>query len=123
MIVESFNNKAIQTDNANSPFLELFSILKRYQVLPHDGMPTLAYETEELKIMHQHVDNAMAILLQGLQDLGNLVGTVVQNQEQAQEDLKNLGLFISAIGNLTEAINCLRSDTSYSLRQRHEMDY
>lgn len=84
---------------------------------------TLAYETEELQVMHQHVDNAMDILLQGLQDLGTLVGTAAQNQEQAREDLKNLGLFISAIGNLTEALNSLRSDIGYVLQERQAMNF
>ena len=71
----------------------MFSLLKRYQVLPQ-GSATLAYETEELKLMHHHVDNAMEILLQGIQDLGNLIGVAAEKNERLKDDMRNIGLFI-----------------------------
>ena len=116
IMVEYLISKPVRVENANSPFSELFSLLKRYQVLPH-GVATLAYAAEELKVMHQHIDNAMEILLQGLQDLGQLIGIAAQDKEKIADDLSNIGFFISAIGNLTEALNALRLDADYVLKQ------
>ena len=113
---------ALKINNIESPFTELFSLLKRYNTLS-EGIPTLAYETKELKTMHQHIDNAMDTLLQGLQDVGNIVSLVAKDNQEAIQDLHNIGFFIAAISNLTEALNTLRSDTGYVLRQRKEIDY
>lgn len=109
------NNAEFQ--NINAPFTEIISILKRYKNVS-EGFPTLAYNSEELKIMNQHIDNAVDILLHGLQDLGNLVSVVAQDKRQLNDDLNNIGFFISAICNLTEALNTLRSDATNVLMQR-----
>lgn len=105
-----------QFKNAESPFTELFSILKRDKILSN-GLATLGHDTKALKVMQQHVDNAMDVLLQGLQDLGNLIGMSIQNKKDALEDLNNIGFFISAISNLTEALNALRLDADYMLKK------
>lgn len=112
---------AVQLTNQESPFTELFSVLKRYEILPQ-GLFTLAYKTDELKVMHQHIDNAMDILLQGLQDLGQIVGHVAQDDKDMREDIKNIGYLIATISNLTEALNTLRADTNYVLEQRNEIN-
>lgn len=39
---------SIKIKNIESPFTELFSILKRYKNLP-SGLPTLVYRVDELK--------------------------------------------------------------------------
>ena len=107
--------------NEEKPFTELFALLKRYEILSQ-GFPILGYETEELKIMHQHIDNAMDMLLQGLQDVGHLIGLTASDKNMIEE-LNHIGFFISAITNLTEALNDLRSDTNYSLKERGVMNY
>lgn len=103
--------------NAESPFTELFSLLKRYEILSQ-GFPTLAYKTEELKVMHQHINNAIDVLLQGLQDMGHLIDAATHDKGKTIEDLNNIGFFISAISNLTEALNNLRVDADHVLEQR-----
>ncbi len=107
--------------NIESPFTELFTLLRRYENLS-DGNLTLAYSSEELKVMHHHIDNAIDVLLQGLQDLGHLVGVVSQNAKSAIDDLSSIGFFISAISNLTEALTILKLDADFVLKQR-EINY
>lgn len=112
----------IEFKNSGSPFTELFSLLKRYETLPQ-GFPTLVYATEELKVIHQHTDNAIEVLLQGLQGLGHLLSVAAEDKEKTVADVNNIGFFMSTISNLTEALNSLRIDTDYVLKQRHEIDY
>lgn len=102
-------------ENNERPFTELFSLLKRYKNLS-DGMLTMAYQPEELKIMHQHTSNAIELLLLGLQNIGHLIGTINYEKNEIDE-INNIGFFIAAITNLTEALNNLRADTDYILRQ------
>jgi hypothetical protein len=99
--------------NLEAPFTELFSLLKRYEIT--HGHPTLAYGVDELKAMGQHIDNAMAVLLQGLQDLGLVTSMISQDEMELMGDSNHIGFLITAISNLTEALNSLRLDTSYSL--------
>jgi len=53
----------------------------------------------------------------------NSMSIAAQCKLRKSEDLENIGFFISAIGNLTEALNGLRMDTGFVLRQRGETDY
>lgn len=105
--------------NSESPFTELFSLLKRIDSLP-EGFTTLAYKTQEIKKMNQHADNAMSVLLQGLQDIGVIVSMSAQKNKDIAQDLKRIGFFISAISNLVEALHDLQIDTGYVLKQRNE---
>lgn len=107
--------------NLESPFTELFSLLRRYES-SSSGSLTLAYTSGELKIIHQHIDNAVDVLLQGLQGVGQLIG-VTSPGKKVVEELNQLGFFISAISNLTEALNDLKSDAGYVLRQREVGNY
>ncbi len=103
--------------NIESPFTELFSLLKRYDYSSKES-PTLAYSTSELKAIHGHVDNATVILLQGMQDVGNLIGLLGSRNKKAEAGLSALGFFIAMISNLAEALHVLQSDTDYILRER-----
>ncbi len=118
MIDFYFKNKK----NNDSSFTELFSLLKRYEKLEGEST-TLLYESSELKYINQHIDNAINTLLQGLQDLGQLIGVSSQSEEIRLNEFKYIGFFISAITNLTEALNDLRTDTEYSLKQRGVQNY
>ena len=103
--------------NLESPFTELFALVIRHEILP-EGLATLAYESEQLKLIQRHIDNAVDVLLHGLQDLGYLIGVASQNKKKVMSDLNNIGFFITVIANLTEALNSLRLDTGYVLQQR-----
>lgn len=91
-------------------------MLKRYEKSA-TGQPTLAYHCNELKVIHQHIDNAVSILLQGLQGVGQLMGCVIP-ERKIFDGVNQLGFFVSAITNLTEALNDLRADAEYVLKQR-----
>lgn len=103
--------------NTESSFTELFSILKCYKKTQFSNVE-LSYESNELVVLHQHVNNAIDTLLLGLQDVGQLIGLAGQSKESTSNELSNIGFFISAISNLTEALNTLRADASFVLEQR-----
>jgi len=100
--------------NKESPFTEIFSLLKYYECSPGE-VGTLAYSADELKIMNQHIDNAMNVLIQGLQVIGNLMGMLPP--DQVRVDTNYVGLFIAVISNLTEELNNLKTDTDFALRK------
>ena len=97
--------------NAESPFTELFSSLNG--VSNSDRIAKLA--NNELTLIQQHVENAINVLLQGLQDLGLLLGIAVQDNNGIINHLNNIGCFISGTANLIEALNLLRLDIDYLL--------
>jgi hypothetical protein len=119
--VKNNMNNASQLKNIESPFTELFSLLKRYDI-KSQGFTNLLYETEELKAMQQHVANAIEILLHGMQGIGRLMGGSLSEKKEIIEELQDVGFFISSISNLTEALNSLRSDTDYELKQRSKIN-
>ncbi len=106
----------MQLRNIESSFTELFSIMKRNEVLSMSNTNE-SYTTDELMTMNQHAENAMTTLLQGLQDLGQILGVVARMDKGVMLDLHNIGYFISTICNLTEALDNLRSDANYILNQ------
>lgn len=115
--------KEVTFKNCESPLTELFSLLTRYEN-SSSGSSTLAYNSDELIVMHLHIDNAIDVLLLGLQDLGHLIGVAAQSSKIKNiEDLNNIGFFISGISNLTEALNTLRLDADYVLKQREIINY
>lgn len=107
--------------NMDSPFTELFSLLKRYENLSTTSL-CFVYDSDELKVIHQLINNAVDVLLQGLQGIGQLIG-ITSLDKRIINALNHLGLFISAITNLAEALNDLRSDADYVLRQRGVTNY
>lgn len=113
MLVNSSFIDLVKVKNLNSPFTELFSLLKQYE----KSACTSNYSCNELKIIQQHVDNAIEVLLQGLQQVGQLIGLATNKKNIAE--MNQLGFFISAISNLTEALNDLRLDANFLLGQ-HE---
>jgi hypothetical protein len=107
--------------NRECSFTELFSLLKRYEITADDDL-MMSHDIQELKAMHQHLNNAIEALLQGLQGLGQLLTKIVGNKKAANS-LASMGHFIAIICNLTEALNSLRATVDYELRQRGELDY
>jgi hypothetical protein len=104
--------------DVDSPFTQLFSLLIQNKKFSREGNVSLAFDTQQLEIMHQHTENAIELLLQGLQDLGCVAGMLEDEDKKFLKGLNHIGYYISAIGNLTEALNTLRSDTSYMLQLR-----
>jgi hypothetical protein len=102
----------IRQENQENSFTRLFSLFKRYQCT-QDGLPILAFERDDLELMHQHSDDAITVLLQGLQDLGHLLGA--KDKNKMVNNLKNIGYFISSVSNLIEALDSLRSDAGFVL--------
>jgi hypothetical protein len=115
------NATALQIPNLESTFTELFSILKTHEA-PAEESPVLPHSTKKIKIIYQHAENAINLLLQGLQNVGQLIGAKKRGT-LSNSDINNLGFFIAAICNLTEALNVLRLDADYILKERGEIDY
>lgn len=115
-------NSTTYFNHIEAPFTELFTILKK-QNIQSQGEVTLAYHSDELRVMHQHIDNATDILLKGLQDIGNTISLLSVNKIISLNDMESLGFFISAISNLTEALNTLRLDVDHVLKYRGVTHY
>jgi hypothetical protein len=98
-----------QFKNIESPFTELFLLLK------------VGRDPEAHKAIYQHSSNAMELLMHGLQALGQLLGA--SSNIFSTTDLPPIGFLISALGNLTEALNTLRSDIDFMLKQRMNSEY
>jgi hypothetical protein len=109
--VENNKQSLLVINNAGSPFTEIFSRLIKYKTLP-DNTSTLAYSSEELKIMCAHINNAVEVMLQGLQDIGNLLAAAERKNLQ-DVSTEGVGLFISATCNLIEALNRFTLDAEY----------
>jgi len=99
--------------NINSPFTELFSILKRQQTYFLQTSDHI-FNVAELRILHQHAENAIDMMLQGLQDIGQLIGIFGGNKNFTE--FFNIGFFISGISNLAEALNSLKQDVDFLLK-------
>lgn len=91
--------------NVNSPFTEIFSKLTKYEILP-DNTLALAYSPEDLKAMRDHANNAVDVMLQGLQDIGQLLAVIDKNKMR-EIPLESVGCFVSATCNLVEAMRML----------------
>lgn len=113
---------APQFQNEENPFTELFSLLKRYQCMP-DGQTALAYTAEELIVMQRHTENAIDVLLLGLQGVGKLVSLAAQTGQLIIDDLHYIGFFIAAMSDLAGALNHLRLDAECKLKEGAIMDF
>ncbi|OGT63241.1 MAG: hypothetical protein A3E85_06015 [Gammaproteobacteria bacterium RIFCSPHIGHO2_12_FULL_45_12] len=114
--------KEYEYKNIESPFTEIFSLLKRYQVLS-DGLTALVYNSDELIEMHQHIESVIETLLQGLQSLGQVVGEATNRKVIPINRIGSIGYLISSISNLTESLNTLKADASFELRRRGLKDF
>lgn len=117
---------SVATDNNfvrsnNSSFADLFSLLTSCE-RPASNMSILAYSTENLKIMRQNVRHDVDVLLNGLQNVGDLIA-VVDQETMKNISIGNIGQFVSAICNLIDALNTFSIDAGYELRQRGVVDY
>ncbi|OGT41302.1 MAG: hypothetical protein A3F13_09905 [Gammaproteobacteria bacterium RIFCSPHIGHO2_12_FULL_40_19] len=112
--------ETMTVNNVEAPFTELFSLLKHCE-MKGGNASVLVYELEELRVILQHTDNAMNILLQGLQGVGQAIGIASRDDGLKAEQICQIGFFISAITNLTEALNSLRMNTCDEIEVRGEL--
>lgn len=103
--------------NFDFPFTDLFSNIKHF-ILTEEGQLRLNYSYEQLNVLINHSNNAIETLLRGLQSLG-LCLSIIGQCDYLKEELSNLGMLISMIGNLIEALNVLNADIIYELSERN----
>ena len=99
--------------NANSPFTEILSLIIKYEILSESAVK-LAYPRQDLLIISHHLNNAVDVMLQGLQEIGNLVAAV-DHEKMKDVSIDEVGAFISATCNLIEALNTFGRDVEYSI--------
>ena len=102
-------NVSVKFRNIDSPFTELFFLLKRYEILPK-GSLTLAYTRAEMKMMSLHIQNAMAVLFQGKQTISNFMGHFIQKEKCSTSELSVICFLMAIIDNLEEALYTLQLD-------------
>jgi len=107
--------------NFEYPYTELFSYIKNCEV--SGGISRLSYETRNIKIMYNHVNNSISLLLQGIQEITNLILKCVNNGEAIKNELNGIMTLISHISNLIEALYVLQGDFNFELRERGELDF
>ena len=109
--MDNNNQSELVINNAASPFTEIFSRLTKYETLP-GNTSTLAYSPEELIVMRAHINNAVEVMLQGLQDIGYLLAAAGR-KNLLDVPTEGVGHFISATCNLIEALNRFGLDAEY----------
>lgn len=108
--------------NFECPYTELFSYIKSCEVYS-GGMPRLSYKTRNIKIMYSHVNNSISLLLQGIQEITNLISKSINNGEAIKNEFNGIMILISHISNLIEALYVLQGDFSFELKERGELDF
>lgn len=103
-------------DNLDHPFSELFSLLEAREV--KNGGINLAYTTETMKAIHQHSENAIALLLSGIQSIGYLMSVKGNNKFITGDNLNDLGFLIATLSDLTDAIYTLNSNVAHQLKHK-----
>lgn len=110
-------DETINFNNPNSPFTELMTLLKRYEIKPSNEL-NLAYSTDELKVMKKHLENALETLSQGLQSVGILLHATRIEDYPVNGEINHIGFFITTVSNLTEALHALQADIAHDLCKR-----
>lgn len=105
----TMNNNTL--NNIESPFTEIFALLIKDWQLPNHS--SLNNDPHDTKILRQHVDNAINVLVQGLQDVGYLLSVTMQCNNQSTDQFNNVGFFVSTVVNLIEALIQLGQDIDY----------
>ncbi|HSW68861.1 MAG TPA: hypothetical protein VLI69_01715 [Gammaproteobacteria bacterium] len=94
-------------NNPDSPFTEIFSLLTLNGDFEN-------YTGEQLRSLYLHSENAIDVILRGIQDASQMFGA---SKIQPPEIIQNFGFFISALANLSEALITLKENTNYILKQ------
>jgi len=102
--------------NFDCPFTDLFSNIKHF-TLTEEGQVKLDYSFKKLNTLINHSNNAIENLLRGMQSLGVFLSFASQ-YKYLNDELQNLGMLISTISNLVEALNILNADISFELSKR-----
>lgn len=101
-------NKIVNVDNI---FTDLFGSLIKYKTDENRNLH-LDYSSREISRMLLGVDNAITMILQGLQGLGKMLSMCSLSEAQ---DMMHVGHFLAILGNLLEALNSLRADFEFEL--------
>ncbi len=110
MLVEHSNDETIHISNV---FTELFHVLKKINTEDF----SLDYSSDEMNLMLMYTDNAVTSVLHGLQAIGDLVASSTLAEKG---DIEHIGYFLTAMGNLMEALNILRKECEDQLIVKSE---
>ena len=112
------NNPLFQ--NCEHPFSELFTLLPRLKREISGHEVSYRTDTNTLKAIYQHAENATDLLLSSLQSLGTLLATAADNRNMglAELDISNIGWLFRAIGSLLSSCYVLQGDVSLELIKR-----
>lgn len=103
--------------NLESPLTEIFNCLVQYEDSPNTFLSP-NYTSDALKIVQVHVDNAVRVVLHGMQELGRIMSLILSDYQEMIHELKDIGSLFSVLANLVEALNGLRIDADQELKQR-----
>lgn len=112
------NNPLFQ--NSEHPFSELFTLLPKLEREILGNEVSYRSDTNTLKAIHQHTNNATDLLLGSIQSLGTLLATAADNGSMGLTvpDICNIGWLFRAIGNLLSSCYVLQADINAELIKR-----
>ncbi len=112
------NNPLFQ--NSEHPFSELFALLPKLEREISGHEVNYRTDTNTLKAVHQHTDNATNLLLGSIQSLGTLLAAAADNGNMglAVPDICNIGWLFRVIGNLLSSCYVLQADIDAELVKR-----
>jgi len=112
------NNPIFQ--NCEYPFSELFALLPKLQRQISGNTVTYDTDTDILRAVYQHADNATYQLLDSIQSLGTLLATAADNEDMglAATNICSIGWLFRAIGNMLGSCYLLQADVGAELSRR-----
>jgi len=112
------NNPIFQ--NCEYLFSELFALLPKLQRNIAGNEISYSTDTDTLKAISQHTENATYLLLGSIQSLGTLFATAADNKDMGLEaiDICNIGWLFRAIGNMLSSCYVLQADVGAELVRR-----
>ena len=113
------NNPIFQ--NSGHSFSELFALLPKLQAkATANGDLNYSTDTNTLKAIYHHADDASVALLSGLQSLGVLLATAADNQDMGLSlgEVSAVGWLIRGIGDLLTSCTNTKDELSDELFRR-----
>lgn len=104
--MEKATNNEAKFKNAESPFTEVYSILR--STFMSSGKQRL--DENDIKIIDKHLSNMFVSILRGLQGVGALMIITSAMDEPMNKNSIHIGEFVAVISNLLETIGLFCAD-------------
>lgn len=117
------NNPIIQ--NSGHPFTQLFELLPKLQRDISGNYVSYKTDTNTLKAIYQHAEDATCTLLASIQSLGIVLATAADNKDMglSLDDVSSIGWLFQSIGDLLGSCHITRDNITEELIRRGIKDF